>query len=702
MFEYISSISYLDFIAMLSLSIVMFLLGWYLRTYLMSKPLEELALLKDILNKLPSHVFVKDKQLKTIFANEAFAKVVHKKPEDLYGKTDIENGWAAEFVYSNLEQGINGFEKDDLAVLKGSVINHYADSIILDNEQRYFNTIKKPLTNDDGEIIAILGFAHDVTERKNLEDTQLYNSAFQQLITTLSTEFVNWSVSEFDNGVHYMLQQIGEFIGAGRTYIYHFSEGLDFATMVHEWTADGTQPQMPNQKLISTQPFSVTFAKFREGKLDFIPNVLDMPDSRQTEKERLIARGITARITFPLIRNGQVFGSMGFHAVEGEVDWATNTVDLLKIVAELYINLLERKDTWEKVNYQASLLENVTDAIFSSDLDMTVRSWNQAAENMYGYSAKEMIGQKLTDILQSEYFGTDREDIVQSFLKNQQWKGELIRYHKDGSKINVLTSVSALRDVNGKMIGAVSVNHDISERKRLEEHQTHLTIQNERIQLLEDIIGDLSHDIKTPLSSIHVNLYLLRKQTDEAKRKEYLDRMAHSLNLLNKLVDDILTMTRLDKGAKLVLQTMDLNVLVTSVVTHYDDEIRAKMVLELAPDLKPILCSEIDLHRVFANLIDNAINYTASNEPVIIRTSAQNTMNILEIQDFGIGIDANDLPHIFDRFYRADKARDASKGGTGLGLTIVKKLVDLHNGDISVSSIPNKGTTFRIELPTTR
>lgn len=692
-----------------------FLAGWLLHAYqTKAKPPQEnlfrpekalkkeTVLLRDIINKSPDLIFIKNPQLQITFANTAFANILNKTPEELYGKTDSENGWSDEAVYGNPQKGIAGFEKDDKAVLSGEVIQNFNIRIMYNGKVRFLNTIKTPIQDETGTIVGILGMSRDITEQKRLEDIQIYSSQFQQLVTNLATEFINLRSFNFDIGVNHMLQQIGEFIGASRTYIYQFSDTVDTASMIYEWTSPSTKPQIDAQQNLSTKIFRITFDKFKRGEEEFIPSVVDLPPSRQIEKDRLLEQGIYARITLPLFQGDTLIGSMGFHATKIDSNWADYTVDLLKIVAEIYVNLLNRKQVGEKIRHHASLLANVTDAIISTDMNMIITSWNHGAERLYGYSEDEAIGKVFPELVRTDYSERHQDDIINEFFTKKQWKGELIRYHRDGTPIHVLVSASGVLDANGDMIGAVSVNHDISERKRSEKQQRELTLQNERIQLLEEVISDLSHDIKTPLTSIQLSLYMLKKQSDPEKQTEYLNRLEQHVKHLTKLVEDILTMTRLDKGAKLVFKPLDMNSMVEGITNTYQDVLEMKnktMQVEFSPNLDPILASETELRRVFSNLIENAITYTPPGKAIIVRTYSDNLENIFEVEDSGIGIDEKDLPYIFNRFYRADKARDTSKGGTGLGLAIVKKLVELHGGIITVHSQIGEGSTFSVKLP---
>jgi signal transduction histidine kinase len=244
---------------------------------------------------------------------------------------------------------------------------------------------------------------------------------------------------------------------------------------------------------------------------------------------------------------------------------------------------------------------------------------------------------------------------------------------------------------------------DITEIKQSEQHHIDLALNQERVQLLEDLISDLSHDIKTPLTSINNFIYLLGKNTEPAKQAHYLEKLASQTERLNRLVDDILAMSRLDKGPELQFTPLYLNDLLQSIVNgrhHAVDEKDIGLKLELDSDLPPIFGNETELGRAIANLLDNAVNYTPNGGAITLRTDAQVGQINVEIQDTGIGIDVSDMPHIFDRFFRADSARSTSSGGTGLGLAIAKRVIELHGGQISVESAPDKGSSFSFWLPT--
>lgn len=301
----------------------------------------------------------------------------------------------------------------------------------------------------------------------------------------------------------------------------------------------------------------------------------------------------------------------------------------------------------------------------------------------------------------------DKEAIVDAItqitLENPVGKSMEYRVIRpDGSIVWQEWRDRAFFDENGQVIYYQSVGRDITERKQLEKQRMELTIHQERVQLLEELISDISHDIRTPVSSINTYVYLLRKQTNPDKQKQYLNTLELQVSRLTRLVDDILTMSRLDKGTVLQFAPVDLVLLVGEngrAYQHLAQEKNINLTFDLDPSIPRVHANDMELSRAVGNLVENAIHYTPNGGSISLRLFAQANQVVIEVQDTGIGISPEDQPRIFDRFYRTDKARSTDKGGSGLGLAIVKKIVEAHQGQIQVESEVGKGSLFRIRLP---
>jgi len=213
----------------------------------------------------------------------------------------------------------------------------------------------------------------------------------------------------------------------------------------------------------------------------------------------------------------------------------------------------------------------------------------------------------------------------------------------------------------------------------------------------------MSHDFRTPLSIITNSLYLLQKSTDPEKKQLYAQRAGQQLQRLDKLLDELLQMKSLDTQEVLFnMKRTNINPLLAQLVLDYQKVAMPKRITLDFVSVDADCFAEIDRSEfldAITNLLDNAIAYTPEQGVVTIHTSTQANWAIISVQDTGIGIAKQDLPHIFERFYRADLARSTTSGSSGLGLSIVQKIVDAHNGIIVVDSVLGQGSTFTLKLP---
>jgi heavy metal sensor kinase len=215
--------------------------------------------------------------------------------------------------------------------------------------------------------------------------------------------------------------------------------------------------------------------------------------------------------------------------------------------------------------------------------------------------------------------------------------------------------------------------------------------------------ADASHELRTPLTILQLELEgIAQNHRRDASLGEQIGSALDETHRMSRIVESLLTISRLDAGeVKMDKSHLDLGELAASTAGEMKllaeeksigVHIQAGLGVEVAGD-------RVRLQQVVVNLIDNSIKYTPAGGTIEVRVGREGNNAVLEVSDDGLGIPAHDLPHVFERFYRADKARSRASGGAGLGLSIVKAICAAHNGDIHVSSQEGKGSTFRVELP---
>ncbi|MGN0802061.1 MAG: sensor histidine kinase [Candidatus Faecivicinus sp.] len=269
--------------------------------------------------------------------------------------------------------------------------------------------------------------------------------------------------------------------------------------------------------------------------------------------------------------------------------------------------------------------------------------------------------------------------------------------------------VGELREGIAKMTsGDFSARVNVRGHNEFAELAAAFNSMSERLELLDksrnQFVSNASHELKTPLSTmkILIETILYQDPIDPGMTKEFLADVNKEIDRLSRIVSDLLTLVNIDSGGmKLNSADVDINELLLEQVKRLAPLARengieldcsAKEALEVTGD-------SVKLQQVIYNVIDNAIKYTPRGGEVHASLARAGKRAIIRVSDTGIGIPADDLPHIFDRFYRVDKARSRATGGTGLGLSIVKQIVQLHGGSIIATSEEGNGTTFVIELP---
>jgi len=240
--------------------------------------------------------------------------------------------------------------------------------------------------------------------------------------------------------------------------------------------------------------------------------------------------------------------------------------------------------------------------------------------------------------------------------------------------------------------GAVILFRDITELRRTE-------------TMRRDFVANVSHELRTPLSILRGYLETLLENPKQppAELLRIFEVMERHSNRLNLLVDDVLSLARLEgPGLELDLTSVRPALFLRGIMRDWEKKFAAKSLaveLDASDDLPPLQADEARLQEVIYNLLDNAVKYSPAGGKISVRASNDDRQVTFSVSDNGPGIPARDLPRIFERFYRADKARHRELGGTGLGLSIVKHIAHLHRGQVKAESEIGQGTTVRVSLP---
>ncbi len=330
----------------------------------------------------------------------------------------------------------------------------------------------------------------------------------------------------------------------------------------------------------------------------------------------------------------------------------------------------------------------LADGLVVADGERRIRLMNRAFREMFAVGPERSEATLLEAV---------RDAAVEHSLGEVLRQGEtrrvtIVQPRPGGQERHLEIVLEPIKDAPGGATGAVILFRDITELRRTE-------------TMRRDFVANVSHELRTPLSILRGYLETLLEDPKQPPGEllRIFEVMERHSNRLNLLVDDVLSLARLEgPGVALDLTTIRPAIFLRGIMRDWEKKFTAKkLTAELvAPeDLPPLAADEARLQEVIYNLLDNAVKYSAVGGKIAVRAaSAEGQLN-LEVSDNGAGIPARDLPRIFERFYRADKARHRELGGTGLGLSIVKHVVLLHRGRVEAESELGRGTTVRVHLP---
>jgi PAS domain S-box-containing protein len=401
-------------------------------------------------------------------------------------------------------------------------------------------------------------------------------------------------------------------------------------------------------------------------------------------------------------------------------------------------DITERKKVEEQQVLYKLIINSSDDAIISKTLDGVIMSWNKGAENIFGYTAKEIIGQNISVIIPSECL-EDEQMIIHKIKHDEHVEHyETIRLRKDKQPVYVSLTISPVKDTMGNIVGASKIVRDITSRKLMEQELRKLNAELEykvdsRTKMLQETLTELekskeelsetlksekglnelksrfvttaSHEFRTPLSTILSSTFLLEKYngaTEIDKREKHLVYIKTAVDDMKNILEDFLSLGKLEEGLiqtkQSILSAAELFKEVQTIADEMEHHCKMsqKIIFQHTGNSEVYIDKQL-FRNILLNLFSNAIKFSREDAAIIINCAANEDQLIVSVEDNGIGISAEDLEHLFERFYRAKNA--ANIQGTGLGLHLVSKYLELMNGNIEIKSQLNNSTTINFYIP---
>jgi len=361
-------------------------------------------------------------------------------------------------------------------------------------------------------------------------------------------------------------------------------------------------------------------------------------------------------------------------------------------------------------DFLALIVESSQDSIISINFERIITSWNKAAELLYGYSADEAIGKPLTMLTLPEDFNEVLTNIDEIKHSKKVKIFDTERKHSDGRHLFLEVVMSPINDEQGEVIGISTIARDMTERKRtaekmLDREQAARRQAEQANRLKDEFLTTVSHELRTPLNAILGWSQILQTHNlDASETNKALDTITRSARAQNRLINDLLDVSRIITGKlRLDIRAVDLPGVISAAVDAARPAAEAnnlRLQTLIDPQAELILGDPDRLQQVVWNLLSNAVKFTPKEGRVQIRLEQINSHVEIVISDTGKGIEPEFLPNVFDRFRQSDGSMTRRHGGLGLGLAIVRQLVELHGGTVSVSSAgEGQGATFTVTLP---
>ena len=355
----------------------------------------------------------------------------------------------------------------------------------------------------------------------------------------------------------------------------------------------------------------------------------------------------------------------------------------------------------------ASIVESSTDAIISKSLDGTIQTWNAAAETLFGYTSEQAVGKHVSLIIPPERIAEEDEIITRLRAGQRIEHFETERLRSDGQHITVSLTISPLKDDSGNVIGASKIARDVTERRQLEDNLRKLAADLSLAdQRKNEFLATLAHELRNPLAPISNMIEVVKRAGNNGELlKQAHETIERQLAQMVRLVDDLLDLNRITHD-RLELRRSDVELATVieqavEVARPLIDAADQKLTIDLPDDEIYLNADQARLAQVFGNLLNNSCKYTRPNGAISLSARRNGDDEVLvSVRDNGAGIPADKLDRIFDMFMQVDRSSDRSQDGLGIGLTLVKRLVEMHGGSIEVHSAgEEQGSEFVVHLP---
>ncbi|PSB47971.1 hybrid sensor histidine kinase/response regulator [Cyanosarcina cf. burmensis CCALA 770] len=662
---------------------------------------EKLSLYQEIVANSNNAIAIYDSQGNFVEQNTAHRTLLGYEDEELYGQKKDE-------IFSS---------KAQVAEISTQLQNgdNYRGEVTLRRRQGWLVTVELfafPLRDRSGEPVYYVGIGRDVTERLQAESTLKERDRLLAAVATANNHLL--TTTDFSAAIDLALETLGQACNVDRVYVFenhlHPSTGELLMSQRFEWTSSTVIAQIDNPELqsLSYQTCSpVWYDNLVAGK-PIGGLVKNLPAH---EREVLDRQQIISILVVPIFLEGQFWGFVGFDDCHRERQWTETERAILSAAAGSIGGAIARQQT--KVALQESelqfraIFEHSSIGIGLSDLKGGQIDSNPALCHILGYSREELLKMSFTDYTHPDDIAADVK-LFYELVMGQRDRYEIEKRYtrKDGCQVWCRLNHSLVRDSANRPQFVIALVEDITIHKQIENHLRDSKEAAEAgSRAKSEFLAIMSHELRTPLNGVLGLSQLLGQElfgSLNAKQKEYVSCIHSSGEHLLALINDVLDLCKVEAGREeLTLVRLNVRDLCTYCLSVVRDRAVAKqlqLLSEIDPQIDSCIADERRVKQMLLNLLANAIKFTPKGQ-VSLRVEQVNQGIAFKVADTGIGIERSQLNLLFQPFKQLDSRLNRQYEGTGLGLSLTRKLARLHGGDVTVRSTVGKGSEFTLWLP---